>query len=88
MRRLKNLIPDDARDWLNSSPFAKWVVLALVLIVGVALIFKGIDGVKNKRITGKNGRVYEGGMAQFMGASFVFTGGILTVAAILLPFIN
>ncbi len=60
MGGLKDLIPEDVRDKLNANPTRQWFVVVFTVIAGIFLVVKGVDGLKNKRLTGKHGRVFEG----------------------------
>ncbi|MEJ7638927.1 MAG: hypothetical protein WKF75_13390 [Singulisphaera sp.] len=81
MRGLNRLIPDDLRNRLNESPITKYVVVALLLIVGPLLIRNGIRGVRDKRVMSK-GREYTGGAAVAVGALQCLAGGMALAGAV------
>lgn len=83
-RLLKRLIPQDTKDSINSSPVTEWVVVAILLVVGPLLALKGIGAIREKRLTGKNGQVYEGTTSQLFGAMFVLLGVVLTGAGLVM----
>ncbi len=82
MRGLKRLIPDDVRDSLNANPIFQWVVVVVLVLAGVFFIAMGIDGVRNKRLKGKHGRVFEGTTAQVLGVLYAIVGAFLAVVAV------
>jgi hypothetical protein len=82
MRSLKYLIPEDLKNSLNSNPGFQWFVIVLMVVVGILLISNGINGVKTKRLKGKNGRVFEGTTAQILGIVYVVLGLALPIVAI------
>jgi hypothetical protein len=82
IRALTRLIPQDLRDSLNANPIFQWFVLGLMMVVGVLLVLKGINGFKEKRLTGKGGRVFEGTTAQVLGVIYAIVGVLLAVGAV------
>ena len=86
MRWLKNLIPQETKDSLNANPGFQWLVIVIMFVVGVLLITNGVNGVKNKKLRGKNGRVFEGATAQFLGVIYVLLGLALPIVALLTKF--
>ena len=82
MRWLKNLIPSETKDSLNANPGFQWLVIVIMFVVGVLLITNGIDGIKNKKLRGKNGRVFEGVTAQILGWAYIALGLALPVVAL------
>ena len=82
MRSLKYLIPEDVRDSLNTNPGFQWLVIVITLVVGFFLVTSGIDGIKTKRLKGKNGRVFEGRVAQILGFIYVLLGIAMPLVAI------
>lgn len=86
MRSLKYLIPEDLKNSLNANPGFQWFVIVLMVVVGILLISNGINGVKTKRLKGKNGRVFEGTTAQILGVVYVVLGLALPLVAIATKF--
>jgi uncharacterized membrane protein len=84
MKLLNRLIPDDWKDSLNSSSAFQWFVVALMVLIGVGLVFAGINGVRTKRLAGKNGRVYEGAIAQVLGVVYAVLGTVMATVAIVM----
>ena len=82
MRWLKNLIPSETKDSLNANPGFQWLVIVIMFVVGVLLITNGIDGIKNKKLKGKNGRVFKGVTAQILGLAYIVLGLALPVVAL------
>ena len=82
MRGLKYAVPQDAKDSLNASPVFQWFVTLLMIAIGAMLVIKGINGIKNKRLTGKRGRVFEGSTAQVLGVIYIALGTLMAVVAI------
>ena len=80
MRGLKHLIPAEWQKSFNESGYAKWVVLALMLVVGPLLIRHGVRGVREQRVTSK-GREYTGKMAVLVGSIQTVTGVLVLVGA-------
>ena len=86
MRWLKNLIPQETKDSLNANLGFQWLVIVIMFVVGVLLITNGVNGVKNKKLRGKNGRLFEGTTAQFFGVIYVLLGFALPIVALLTKF--
>lgn len=86
MRWLKNLIPEDVQDNLNSNPGFQWLVIIIMFVVGFFLVTTGINGVKTKRLRGKNGRVFKGATAQVSGVVYALLGIALPIVAIATKF--
>jgi drug/metabolite transporter (DMT)-like permease len=82
MRGLKRLIPEDVRDSLNANPTFQWFVVILLIVLGVLLVVKGVNAVQTKRLTAKDGRVYEGTTAQVLGGIYAALGAIIAVIAV------
>ena len=82
MRWLKNLVPEDVRESLNANPGFQWLVIVFMFVVGVLLIMNGVNGIKTKRLKGKNGRVFQGKTAQILGVIYCLFGLILPIIAI------
>lgn len=82
MRWLKYLIPEDTKNSLNANPGFQWLVIVIIFVVSFFLVINGVNGVKNKRLKGKNGRVFEGTLAQILGVVYVVLGIALPVVAI------
>lgn len=82
MRWLKYLVPEDLKNSLNSNPGFQWLVIVLMTVVGIMLVINGVNGVKNKRLRGKNGRIFEGMTAQILGVIYILLGVALPVVAI------
>lgn len=83
---LKHLIPKDMRESLNQNPTFQWVVVVFMVVVGILLVVKGVDGLRNKRLTGKHGRVFKGTTAQVLGALYAAMGTLLAVIAVVMKF--
>ena len=83
---LQYIIPQDVKDNLNSNPGFQWLVIVLMVAVGFFLVTSGIDGVKTKRLRGKNGRVFEGTTAQILGVVYILLGVALPIVAIATKF--
>ena len=86
MRWLKNIIPKDTKDYLNANPGFQWLVIVVMIVVGVLLIKNGVDGIKIKKLRGKNGRVFEGAAAQVLGVVYIVLGVVLPIMAIATKF--
>ena len=82
MRALNYLIPEDLKNSLNANPGFQWFVTVIMFVVGVVLIRMGFNGVKNKRLKGKHGRVFEGVTAQILGVLYMVLGLALPIVAI------
>ena len=82
MRWLKYVIPEDTKNSLNANPGFHWLVIVIMLVVGVLLIINGFNGIKTKRLKGKNGRVFRGKVAQIIGGIYVLLGCALPIVAI------
>jgi uncharacterized membrane protein HdeD (DUF308 family) len=82
MRWLKQLIPENIKNSLNSNPGFQWLVIVLMVVVGILLIITGINGIKTKRLKSKDGRVFEGTTAQILGIVYVILGVALPLVAI------
>ena len=83
MRWLKKLIPRETQDSLNANPGFQWLAIVIIFVVGILLIINGVNGVKNKRLKGKNGRVFKGITAQIIGVIYILLGLALPIAAII-----
>ena len=81
MNTLKQLIPDEMREHLNRSPFMKWGVLVLMVVVGLMVLRKGILGIRKRHIISK-GKTYTGTGAVWIGGSFVVTGTLLLIGTV------
>ena len=88
MRWLKNLIPEDTQDSLNSNPGFQWLVIVFTAVIGFLLVKTGINAIKTKKLRGKNGRVFEGSTAQILGVVYTILGVILPIMAIARLFIS
>ncbi len=82
MRLLKWLIPDDWKDSLNSNAVFQWFAAGILVLLGMALVYAGLNGVRNKRLEGKHGRVYEGTTAQLLGLAYTALGASMVVGGI------
>lgn len=82
MRGLRHLIPRETQDSLNKNPVFQWAVVALLAVVGVLLVVKGVGGVRDKRLVAKHGRVFEGTMAQVLGGLYVALGAAMTLGSL------
>jgi len=82
MRALKYLIPEDLKNSLNANPGFQWFVTVLMFVIGIVLIRMGLNGLKNKRLRGKHGRVFEGTTAQVLGVVYIIFGSALPIVAI------
>lgn len=80
MRAIERLIPDSARDAINANPIAKWGAAILMLFVGLLLAIVGLNAIKTKKLTGKNGKVFEGSTAQVLGVLYVVFGVAFAIA--------
>jgi hypothetical protein len=83
MRWLRDLIPDEVRNSLNQNTTFAWCVVVLGVVVGSLLVVKGVDAVRHKRLTGKDGRVFEGTTAQVLGVLYAMFGAFFVVFVIL-----
>jgi hypothetical protein len=86
MRGLKHLLPEKMRDSLNQNPGFQWFVTILLLVIGLLLVYKGVNGVIHKRITDKRGREYQGGLAQLLGVLYAVMGAFLAVMSVVVKF--
>ena len=86
MRALKYLIPEDLKNSLNANPGFQWFVTVIMFVIGIVLIRMGLNGVKNKRLKGKHGRVFEGVTAQILGVVYIILGLVLPIVAIAAKF--
>ncbi|HET6881832.1 MAG TPA: hypothetical protein VFI31_16830 [Pirellulales bacterium] len=82
MRGLKYAVPQNVKDSLNASPTFQWFITVLFVAGGILLVIKGVNGFKNKRITGKYGREYEGTTAQLISVAWIAIGALLPVIAL------
>lgn len=71
----------------NESP--TWALVAVgllffgfVLLIGTLFVVKGVYGIKNRRIRGKWGRVFEGSTAQVIGAIWIVLGVLVVVVPV------
>ena len=82
MRALRYLIPRDVKDSLDSNAGFQCFVAIFAVVVAVLFVRKGINGFKNKRITGKNGREFEGPTAELISVIWIAVGALLALAGI------
>lgn len=82
MRALRYLVPRDVKDSLDASAIFQWFVTLLMVAIGVMLVVKGINGIKNQRLSGKYGRVFEGSTAQVLGVIYIALGILMAVVAL------
>ncbi len=87
MRGLRHLIPKEWQQSFNESSYGKWVVLALMLVIGPFLVRHGIRDVKERRVTSK-GREYTGGMAVFIGLAQAVVGVMMCVGAVMVAILG
>ncbi len=85
-RLLKYLIPEDIKASLNANPGFQWLVVVIMVVVGVLLVFTGVQAVKTQRLKAKHGRVYEGKTAQVLGVIYSILGSVMAILAIALQF--
>ncbi|HEV3167366.1 MAG TPA: hypothetical protein VGZ22_25375 [Isosphaeraceae bacterium] len=88
MRGLRKLVPEDAKNSLNASPVFQWFVMALVFVVGIFLVLRGVHAIRNKTLTGKRGQVFEGFTAQFLGLIYAVLGAAMVVVPIVSLFLR
>lgn len=86
MRGLKYLLPEKMRDSLNQNPAFQWFATILLLVIGLFLVYKGVNGVIHKRITDKRGKEYHGGLAQILGVLYAVMGAFLAVLSVAVKF--
>ena len=82
MRGFKYSLPHNMADSSSASPLVVWLILSLIFAGGVAFIIKGAVGIKNKRIRGKWGRVFEGTTAQILGVIWIAVGASICLITI------
>jgi hypothetical protein len=87
MRGLRHLIPKEWQQSFNESSYGKWVVFALMLIIGPLLVRHGLRGVKEKRVVSK-GREYTGGMAVLVGSIQAVVGVIMCLGAVMVAILG
>ena len=88
MRWLKYLIPEGQKDSLNNNPGFQWLVIVIMVVIGFFLVTTGVKAIKTKRLRGKNGRVFEGSLAQILGVVYTILGIALPIVAIATKFLN
>ena len=86
MRWLKYLVPEDVKDSLNTNPGFQWLVIVITVVVGFFLVTTGVNAIKTKRLKGKHGGVFEGVVAQILGAVYTVVGIALPMVAIATKF--